>query len=85
MNELSIIDDLSQHLGRIQVVTREYLSAAWIQEKMEQEHGSAQSLRKALRGAGGGGGGGEGIWFFYEPLQKTEASEVQAILIYNGN
>ena len=82
MNELSIIDYLSQHLGRIQVVTREYLSAAWIQEKMEQEHGSAQSLRKALRGAGGGGGGS---WFCYEPLQKTEGSEVQAILIYNGN
>ena len=78
MNELSIIDYLSQHLGRIQVVTREYLSAAWIQEKMEQEHGSAQSLRKALRGGGGS-------WFCYQPLQKTEGSEVQAILICNGN
>ena len=51
---------------------------------MEQEHGSAQSLRKALRGAVGGGGG-EGSWFFYEPLQKTEGSKVQAILICNGN
>ena len=49
---------------------------------MEQEHGSAQSLRKALRGAGGGGGGS---WFCYEPLQKTEGSKVQAILICNGN
>ena len=48
---------------------------------MEQEHGSAQSLRKALREGGGGGGS----WFCYEPLQKTEGSEVQAILICNGN
>ena len=45
---------------------------------MEQEHGSAQSLRKALRGGGGS-------WFCYQPLQKTEGSEVQAILICNGN
>ena len=43
------------------------------------------ALNRYVKLLGGRVGGGGGSWFCYEPLQKTEGSEVQAILIYNGN